>query len=197
MTYRVWSWQFLISEMIFCLFMPCLVHSQAIKSGSAQYLQAANGFKDLKLGSITKLIPSYKLAYMDGNNKPDADSCYRYIYQDDNILNLADGLMLDRVGLRTYNNRIVEIYLFFRYADGYKVLKNFIANYGACNDLPADFTYIWNTGDVNLSLHYEEGLDLGVAVFSSKKMRQLVQQNSIKMAATQKAIATSVSIAGN
>jgi hypothetical protein len=183
--------------MIFCLLIPCTVHSQEIKSGSVQYLQATNGFKDLKLGSITKLIPAYKLIYMDGNNKPDADSCYRYIYQDDSILKLGDGLMLDRVGLRTYNNQIVDIYLFFKSADGYKVLKNFIANYGACNDRPADFTYIWNTGDVSLSLHYEEGLDLGVAIFSSKKMKQLVQQNSIKMAATQKAIATSVSIAGN
>lgn len=197
MTYRVCSWQLLISEIIFCLFVPGMAQAQTIKCGSAQYLQAANGFKSLKLGSIIKFIPAYKLTYMDGNDKPDADSCYRYIYQDDEILNLNDDLMLDRVGLRTYNNQIVEIYLFFRQNDGYKILKNFIASYGACNDRPADFTYVWNTGDVSLSLRYEEGLDLGVAIFSSKKMKQLLQQNSIKMAATQKAIATSVSIAGN
>lgn len=179
------------------LSVPGIAFSQDAETGSVAHLQAANGFKTLKLGEKTKAIPAYKMAYMDGDNAPDVDSCYRYIYQDDGILQLADGLDLQRVGFRTYNNQIVEIYLFFKQDDGYKVLKNFTSKFGTCNDRPTDFTYIWNTGDVNLTLRYKEGLDLGVAVFSSNRLERVLQQNAIKAAAIQKTIASAESIAGN
>lgn len=162
-----------------------------------KYPLAANGFKNLKLGEFMKLIPVYRLVYMDGNDKPDTDSCYRYIYEDNNILGLADGITLNKVGFRTYKTQIAEIYLFFRHEDGYKVLKDFVANYGSWNSRPTDFTYIWEIGDVSLSLCYKDDLELGVAIFSSKKMQQLIQQYSIRTAAIQRAIATSLSIAGN
>lgn len=193
---KVVSWQWLVGAIIWLL-VPGRALSQDTQTGSVAYLQTANGFKSLKLGEQIKLIPGYKMSYMDGNNMPDADSCYRYLYQDDDILQLANGLKLDRVGFRAYNNQIVEIYLFFNHQDGYKVLKTFTDKFGTCSNRPTDFTYIWNTGDVSLSLRYREDLDLGVAVFSSNKLEHILQQNTMKTAATQKAIASSVSIAGN
>jgi len=197
MIYGERSWRRLVSALLFCIFLPGIARTQSVETGLLKYPLAANGFKNLKLGEFTKLIPIYRLVYMDGNDTPDADSCYRYIYEDDNILGLADGITLNKVGFRTYKSRIIEIYLFFRHEDGYKVLKDFVANYGSWNNRPTDFTYIWDIGDVSLSLCYKDDLELGVAIFSSKKMKQLVQQNIIKMAATQRAIATSLSIAGN
>jgi hypothetical protein len=190
------SWRWLLGVMLFGLFLPGMAWTQSVETGLLKYPLAANGFKNLKLGEFTKLIPVYRLVYMDGNDMPDADSCYRYIYNDNNILGLADDITLNKVGFRTYKNQIIEIYLFFRHVDGYKVLKDFVANYGTWNNRPTDFTYIWENGDVSLSLCYKDDLELGVVIFSSKKMRQLVQQYAIRVAATQKAIATSLSIAG-
>lgn len=196
----------MISAMLFCLFLPGMAWPQSVETGSAEYLLAANGFKNLKLGEIMKLIPKsksrhkkykYRLAYMDGDDTLDADSCYRYIYEDDDILELSDGVTLDRVGLRTYKNQIVEIYLFFRHDDGYKVLKDFVNNYGTCNIRPTDFTYLWDIGDVSLSLHYRQGVDLGVAIFSSKRLEKRLQQNSERIIATRKAIDSTLGLAWN
>jgi hypothetical protein len=188
-------WKMMVGAVL-CLLMPAITFAQDADTGSVAHLEQARGFKYLKLGVVTKFIPAYKMTYRDGDDTPDADSCYRYIYQDDDIVDVADGLKLEKVGVRTYNKEIVEVYLFFKQEDGYKLLKNFTDKYGTCSERPADFTYIWNTGDVNLTLRYTAGLDLGVAIFSSNKLEELVKQNSMK-AAAQKVVASSVSIAGN
>lgn len=141
--------------------------SQQVKQGSLEYLQLCKGFKEITLGADADLIPAYKLAFLDGDTIPDADSCFKFEYKDEDILKWGDSLFLDLVGIRTYKNKIVNIYLFFKREDGYEILRDFIDDYGQPGRKTGDFIYDWETNVVNLSLRYKPNIyDLGVAIYS-------------------------------
>jgi hypothetical protein len=160
------------------LLVPALVFSQPKKKpGSIEYLKLCNGFNGICLGSDINLVPNAKLAFLDGDYKLDADSCLKYQYRDMDFLKVGDNLNLNLVGFRTYKNKIVNIYLFFKRADGYKVLSNFIASYGVFTDKPNDYQdiYNWNSSTMSLSLAYELKLDYGVAIFTSKSLENEIE----------------------
>ncbi len=160
---------------------PLSGFSQEKKEGSLNYLQQCNGFNDLRLGADIKQIPKADLKFMDGDNTMDADSCLKYEYKGAN-LNLDDNLDLDMVGIRTYKNKIVNIYVFFKKEDGDKVLENFLANYGNCTDKPQDFVYDWNAANLSLSLRYKLDTDLGIAVFTNNKLQSEIESGKTKLA---------------
>jgi hypothetical protein len=160
--------------------MPGIVLSQGAKVGSLEYLQRSNGFKYLTLGENVRQLPSYKLAYMDGDTIPDIDSCFKFEYKDEDIKELGNGLFLNLVGIRTCQNRIVNIYLFFKKEDGYNILRQFTANYGPFTDNPGDFMYDWVTSGVNLSLRYKPDLDLGVAVYTLNSLEDKLRERRLR-----------------
>jgi len=114
---------------IACL-LPSLVFSQSKTQGSVEYLKFCNGIKWLTLGEDISQIPAHKLTYLDNDAKPDADSCIRYQYKDSSSLIQGDSLLLDAIGFRVYKNKIVNIYLFFKMTDAYKILDYFLKAYG-------------------------------------------------------------------
>jgi hypothetical protein len=161
-------------------FLPSLAFSQSDKTGSIEYLKRCNGINGLTLGQDISQIPSYKLSFLDNDNKPDADSCISYQYKDSCLLTLGDSLSLDAIGLRTYKNKIVNIYLFFKMTDAYKVLSNFLNAYGPFTDRPNAYAdiYNWDTSVLNLSLRYQVKTDLGVAIFSDKNLEYEIATNT-------------------
>jgi hypothetical protein len=131
------------------------------------------------LGANIKIIPPAKLDYLDGDSSPDIDSCFRYVYKDEDILSLSNSVSLELVGFRAYKNKIVNIYLFFRREDGYRILKILTANYGPSTQKSGDFTYCWTTSAVNLSLMYKPDDDnLGVAIFTFNAINPKPYSNS-------------------
>ncbi|UOE52352.1 hypothetical protein MTO98_14825 [Mucilaginibacter sp. SMC90] len=156
---------------IACL-LPALAFSQSKTPGSIEYLKFCNGINGLTLGEDISQLPSYKLTYLDNDDKPDADSCVRYQYKDSSLLALGDSLLLDAVGFRTYKNKIVNIYLFFKMPDAYKILDNFLKTYGPFTGRPDNYAdiYNWDTSALNLSLRYQVKTEMGVAIFSSKRL---------------------------
>jgi hypothetical protein len=153
---------------VIAVFMPFFSFAQPPNQGTIDYLIANNGFSDIQLGSNISTIPLSKVEYLDKDSRIDADSCYKYVYNDISKLKVSEDLMLDLIGFRTYKNKIINIYVFFRRADGYKVLREFIKNYGVFTSKPNDYMdiYDWKSDAVNLSLRYELKLDLGVAIFT-------------------------------
>lgn len=141
-----------------------------VESGSLKSLSEANGYGDLILGADTRQMPEKNFSFLDNDNDADADSCFKFKYADTTMLNFEDGLKLDLVGLRTYNNCIVNIYLFFKIEDGFKMLKALQNYFGHPTDHPGDFMYDWSSDEVNLQLRFEAKENLGVAIFSSRKM---------------------------
>ncbi|MDF2432094.1 MAG: hypothetical protein JWP44_1725 [Mucilaginibacter sp.] len=154
-----------------------------MKQGSLGYLKQSNGFKDIVLGSNINIIPSYKLGYMDGDYHVDADSCLKLNYKDTD-LKFGDNLFLDLVGIRTFKNKVVNIYLFFKKADGYKVLQSMLDSYGLFTDRPDNYqdVYNWNTSRVSLSLMYEMNVDLGVAIFTCNDLQKEIETRKQKLA---------------
>jgi hypothetical protein len=164
------------------MLLPVFVFSQSKKAGSIEYLKYNNGFDNIILGSDINQIPGYKLTYLDNDKKLDADSCLKYAYKDTSLLKLGNDLYLDLIGLRTYKNKIVNIYLFFKKKDGYKVLRNFLSDYGLFTDKPSDYVdiYDWRSSTVNLSLRYEIKADLGVAIFTSNHLEKEIEAMKVK-----------------
>ena len=159
---------------------PSLGFSQLAGQGSLEYLQLCKGFKDITLGADANLIPAYKLAFLDGDAIPDADGCFKFEYKDKDILEFGDGLFLDLVGIRTYKNKIVNIYLFFKREDGYKILHDFMDNYGQPSSKTGDFIYDWETNSVNLSLRYKANTDdLGVVIYSVNGLENKLHLNTL------------------
>jgi len=156
-----------IALVVAILFVPLFGFSKT-KTGSIAFLKECNGFKDLKLGEDISEIQPYKLAFMDGNSNLDADSCVSYVYQDEEFLKVDSDFNLQQVGIRTFKNKIVNIYLIFKMTDSYKALRDFLKDYGQFNELPKEYAaiYNWNTSLVNLSLKYEAKTDYGIAVFT-------------------------------
>jgi len=148
--------------------LPLLSFGQTIHtSGSLKYLRVANGYNGITLGSDVRQLTG-SLSYMDGDGRIDADSCIKYACVDQAVLKMDTDMQLDMVGLRTYKNRIVNIYLFFNVKDAYKILAAFLRNYGQYTEKPIEYAniYNWNAGDVTLSLKYNPDIDKGVAIFS-------------------------------
>jgi hypothetical protein len=152
----------------------------AIESGSSAYLLASNGFKQLKLGEDIKNLEMDKLGYMDGVDSLDKDSCYKLVYQDDEIRNMGNGLTLNLVGLRVYKNKIVNIYLFFPRDAGFNVLQKLEADYGKFTNAPGEFMYDWKTNGTSLLLRYTPVTDMGVAIFTCNQIAQQVAKDDIK-----------------
>jgi hypothetical protein len=163
---------------IACL-LPSLVFSQSKTPGSVEYLKFCNGINGLTLGEDISQIPSYKLTFLDNDDKPDADSCIRYQYKDSSSLALGDSLSLDAIGFRAYKNKIVSIYLFFKIDDAYKMLSDFLKVYGPFTGRPNNYAdiYNWDTSLLNLSLRYQVKTEMGVAIFSSKHFENEIATN--------------------
>jgi hypothetical protein len=161
-----------------CL-LPTLVFSQSKTPGSVEYLKFCNGINGLTLGEDISQIPSYKLTFLDNDDKPDADSCTHYQYKDSSSLALGDSLSLDAIGFRTYKNKIVNIYLFFKMGDAYKILSDFLKAYGPFTERPNNYAdiYNWDTSALNLSLRYQVKTEMGVAIFSSKHLENEIAAN--------------------
>lgn len=160
--------------------LPFSSHCQSVEEGSADFLRLSNGFKQIKLGADIKKLATDKLAYLDGIDSLDADSCYKFCYKDENILYLGNGLNLDLVGFRTYKDKIVNIYLFFPSENGYAILKEFEANYGNFTASPGPFMYDWKANGITLSLHYSKTLPMGVAVFTCNSIQKQLDADNIQ-----------------
>ncbi|WP_162996410.1 hypothetical protein [Mucilaginibacter celer] len=179
----------LVLSAIICL-SPSFGWSQSLKAGSVEYLKQSNGIGNLLLGSSITELPSQNLSYLDGDSSMDPDSCLKYQYHDENLLALGDSLSLDAIGLRTYRDKIVNIYLFFKIKDAYKVLSNFLDAYGPFTSRPDAYAdiYNWDTSRLSLTLRYEVKADLGVAIFTSKELENVIaadKTNRIAKASTQ------------
>jgi hypothetical protein len=154
-----------------------MANAQVLKTGSIAYLTLNNGpGNTVVLGSDIKDLQAANLSYLDGDSRVDADSCLKYAYNDPNVLDLGDSLNLDLVGIRAYRDKIVNIYLFFKMTDAYKVLQKFIGMYGQFTDRPDNYSdiYNWNSGLLTLSLRYKYKADLGVAIFTSKTLQNQI-----------------------
>jgi hypothetical protein len=153
---------------IILMVLPFFSYSQSKKTGSIEYLKFTNGFNGITLGSDLQHLPDYKLEFLDGDNQLDADSCLMFEYEDTGLLKLDSNLNIQLIGLRTYKDKVVNIYVFFKLSDGYKVLHNFLTNYGLFTSKPSDYVdiYNWTSSKINLSLRYEVKVDLGVAIFT-------------------------------
>jgi hypothetical protein len=154
--------------LIVLIFSPFFSYSQPKKQGTIEYLKFTNGFNGIKLGADLQHLPDYKLAFLDGDNQFDADSCLMFAYEDPDLLKLDSNLNVQLIGLRTYKDKVVNIYIFFKLSDGYKMLHNFLTNYGLFTSKPSDYVdiYNWTSSKINLSLRYEVKVDLGVAIFT-------------------------------
>ena len=121
------------------------------------------------LGADINNIKYEKLSYSDSNgNRFDADSCLKFAITDTTLLKIDDDLSLDMVGVRTYKDKIVNIYLFFSKADEYKILSNFLSSYGTFTSKPFEYKniYNWDSRLVSLSLMGQQNIEDGVAVFT-------------------------------
>lgn len=169
---------FKIDKMLFITVMcfPVFAFSQLQKPGSIGYLTFCNGLNGIALGSDINQIPGYKPAFLDGDDKLDADSCLKFEIRDYDLLKMGTDLKLDLIGLRTYKNKIVNIYLFFKKRDGYKMLSRFLTAYGPFTTRPDDYAdlYDWNSSVLKLSLKYQLETDLGVAILTSKPLTKKI-----------------------
>ena len=184
----------LILMLILSVVVPGKIFCQPAKNGTLEFLSKINGFKEIRLGADARLIPGDKLAYLDGNDKPDADSCFMFEYLDNGIKDTGDGVSLDLVGIRTFKHKIVNIYLFFKREDGVRIYKQFLADYGTYTAKDGDFMYDWITDGVNLSLRYEVAVDLGVAIFTCNGLEKKLgeKRSGMKFAAEKIPLAFSV-----
>jgi hypothetical protein len=160
---------------ILVLVLPVMAFPQSKKHPSLKNLKTDNGFNGITLGADVSELTG-KLAYLDGNSRVDADSCLRYVYNDQELLKIDTDLRLDGIGLRAYKDKIVDIYLFFRMNDSYKLLSKFLKDYGQFTDKPHEYEdiYNWNTGPVTLSLKYAAQIDMGIAVYTNNPLMKEV-----------------------
>ena len=164
--------------------LPMFCNAQEINLGSIKNLSASNGFGNIFLGENISLIPKSKLAYMDNDSIPDIDGCVKYEYRDLDRVKDDSNLDLDLVGIRVYKKKIINIYLFFKREDGYQMFNSFEGNYGNYTERVTDFTYNWETESVKLHLEYNKE-DIGIAIYSCKKLYRELDQNKSNRFATQ------------
>jgi hypothetical protein len=163
------------------LMVPFRLCAQLETLGSIAHLSLQNGFKQLVLGTETSLADR-KMIYMDGDSRLDADSCLKFEYHDDELLKLDSTMQFNLAGLRTYKGKIVNVYLFFKKSNGYKVLSYFLNQYGLFTSKPQEYQniYNWDTQKVSLSLNYDLNDDLGIAVFSFNNLTDLLTEKRKK-----------------
>lgn len=171
--------------LIILLNAPGLSSAQKAKIGTVGFLKANNGINGIYLGADINTLHYSKLSYLDGDDRFDADSCLKFAISDSAALRIDENLNLDMIGVRTYNSKIVNIYLFFRKADAYLVLNKFLSIYGVFTSKPVEYSniYIWDSAAVSLSLMYRADLDDGVAVFTCNPLlRNLVEAKQMAAA---------------
>ncbi|MDB4925319.1 hypothetical protein [Mucilaginibacter sp.] len=165
-------------ETLAILTVLCLPFSTFCQAGhgSIEYLKYCNGINGLNLGADISSVPGNKLAFLDGNNKLDADSCLNFEYRDTALLKMPGNIFLNLIGIRTYKNKIVNIYLFFPRSEAYKLLYNFLVCYGNFTERPYAYkdVYKWNSSLVSLSLLYEAKVDFGVAIFTCNEIKNQI-----------------------
>lgn len=169
-----------LSLILLVLILPFAALSQKQKylpqKGTIDYLSYYNGFNGIFLGdSITK-IPSVKLKYMDGSSRTDEEGCLKYEYTDATWEKLEDSLSIKGIGLRTWGDKIVNIYIFFAKKNGSALLGSFMSDYGTFTYRPDDYKdiYGWDSEDVKLDLMYDLNVETGVAIFTCKPMYKLM-----------------------
>jgi len=165
---------------VFVIIFPCFAFCQPAQKGSLEYLLLSNGFNTIKLDSGINRLDRRKLSYLDDVDSLDSDGCYKFCYKDSVMLQLGSGLTLSQLGLRTYNDRIINIYLFFPRTAGQSVLKYFEANYGYCTDVIGEFMYDWKTTGVTLSLRYPRAIEMGVAIFTCVDLDRQIAEDGNK-----------------
>lgn len=166
---------------IMCLHSPGF--SQAAKIGSLAYLRARNGIGGFNLGGLLTGEQEQALTYIDGEgSKPDADSCVTYEYHPDKQLELEDGLTATHICVRTWQNKVVNIYVFFNRNQGYKMLSKFLHWYGTFTAKPNDYqdVYLWDSRTVKLLLSYHPDDDQGIAVYTSVPLTNTINAQNAK-----------------
>ena len=169
--------------MIMVLCSPLWCFSQSIQPGALAYLKDHNGIGGFKLGAYLTVNQAQDLSYIEGENgKPDADSCITYEYRPENGLKIEGGLNVNHICLRTYKNKLVNIYVFFNRAEGYLVLRRFLQWYGTFTAKPNDYLdiYDWDSNSVKLSLRYHLDTDQGMAVYSSVDLMNQIEARKAK-----------------
>jgi hypothetical protein len=167
--------------MLMCLHSPGF--SQGEKNGSLAYLKERNGIGGFHLGSYLTGDQLRDITYLDGESgKPDADSCFTYEYHPDKGIELEDGLTASHLCIRTYENKIVNIYVFFNRNQGYKVLSKFLHWYGTFTAKPNDYQdiYLWDSRTVKLMLSCHADDEQGVAVFTSVTLTNAISELNSK-----------------
>jgi hypothetical protein len=166
---------------IMCLHSPGF--SQAGKAGSLAYLRARNGIGGFNLGGFLTGEQTAGLTYLDGEgSKPDADSCITYEYHSDKPLDLEGGLTASHICVRTYQDKIVNIYVFFNRNQGYKMLSKFLHWYGTFTAKPNDYqdVYLWESRTVKLLLSYHPDDEQGIAVYTSVALTNTINTRNAK-----------------
>ncbi|HEX8022664.1 hypothetical protein [Mucilaginibacter sp.] len=164
-----------------CLHSPGF--SQAGKVGSLSYLKARNGIGGFNLGGFPTGEQAMGLTYLDGEgSKPDADSCITYEYHSDKPLDLEGGLTASHICIRTYQDKIVNIYVFFNRDQGYKMLSKFLHWYGTFTAKPNDYqdVYLWESRTVKLLLSYHPDDEQGIAVYTSVALTNAINAQNAK-----------------
>jgi hypothetical protein len=168
---------------LFAILVPCIIFCQPKQNELLEHLRSGNGFKQIELGADIRQLERDKLSYLDDVDSVDSEGCNKFCYRDSSMLYLGNGLFLKQVGLRTYKDRIVNIYLFFPRGAGHDMLKYFEANYGKSTDVPGEFMFDWKTTGVTLSLRYNQPSEMGIAIFSSDNIaEQMAGENKLKKA---------------
>lgn len=166
---------------IMCLHSPGF--SQAGKAGSLAYLKARNGIGGFNLGGFPTGEQTAGLTYLDGEgSKPDADSCITYEYHSDKPLDLEGGLTASHICVRTFQDKIVNIYIFFNRDQGYKMLSKFLHWYGTFTAKPNDYqdVYLWESRTVKLMLSYHPDDEQGIAVYTSVALTNAINTRNAK-----------------
>jgi hypothetical protein len=167
-------------EALVLIFLPFCAFCQVTTTGTIEYLKYSNGVNGIKLGADIGSIDA-KLSYLDGNSKLDADSCMNFECRDSTMLKIGEHVSLDLIGIRTYKNKIINIYLFFPRNISYKILYDFLVLYGPFTYRPASYKdiYYWDSSNVKLSLLYEAKVDMGVAIFTSNQLNKEMLANKL------------------
>jgi hypothetical protein len=169
--------------LVIITFLPLFTFGQrAVRSGSIAFLTYNQGFATLKLGSDITLLPKEKLSFLEGNDKADFDSCLTYQITDSLMVDIDGIIPLDAVCIRTYKNKIVNIYAFFSRNFGYAVLRSFITSYGLFTSKPDDYLdiYDWKSTSVDLNLRYVQTTSLGMATFTWNEINDKLPHRPLK-----------------
>ena len=163
---------------VILLYVPNFLSAQKKKTGTLEFLKSANGINGINLGADIGSLTYSNLSYLDGDDRLDPDSCLKFAISDSSALKIDNNLTLDMIGIRTYKNKIVNIYLFFRKADAYLIFNNFLSVYGLFTSKPFEYSniYNWDTRAVSLSLMYRAGIDEGVATFTCNPLEQHIAE---------------------